>query len=645
VYCFRELVRQPPSSITTRTPATARGEKRVTNVERVTPRYRLSGEVGGVVRSYPLDTALTHIGRVRENEIVLPVRGVSRQHARLVLAPEGLLFEDLGSKNGTIVNGQRVQRTLLRPGDELALGPVTLRLELVPKGDAELAIKVGSGPDTTTAPRFADTTEVIEGGPGLALVESFLACVGTRPEPDLGRAIATVKQGVGARGACLFEATDGDAVVLATSGNLSDLPPGTLQQLAARPVRESRSGPTLQSADHAFAVLTGGAGERLGLVVWGDLPRGSELEQLLHILLVLADRFRPRPLQGIDAGPSRDAPLLAFPEHYFAGESPAMRSLYAQMRALVGGDLPVLLLGETGVGKDQLARILHASSPRRSGPYVAVNCAAIPAELLEAEMFGIGEKIATGVAARPGKFQLAARGTLFLDEIGDMPLELQAKLLRALQEKEIQPVGGAPVPVDIRVVAATNTDLDRRIAEGRFRRDLYYRVAGFVLRVPPLRERRDDIAALIENFLRAFSRQAKKAVRGITVKALAALVDYSWPGNIRELEHEIRRLVYLCPSGQAVESTMLSERITRPSGPGERAAEEVPLSLELETSLERLERRLIGEALARTGGNRTAAAKLLRVSRNGLAIKMERLGITEGAEGEGAEGGIPKLPL
>src|SRR6185503_8432581 len=180
-----------------------------------------------------------------------------------------------------------------------------------------------------------------------------------------------------------------------------------------------------------------------------------------------------------------EADSLVFAEGYIPGHAPAMQELYEQMRALLRGDVPVLFLGETGVGKEQLARALHASSARGAGPFMAVNCAAIPADLLEAEMFGIGKGVATGVAERRGKFQMAEGGTLLLDEIGDMPLELQAKLLRALQEKEVQPVGGAPVSVDIRVIAATNSDLQRRMEEGRFRRDLFFRIAGFTLHVPP----------------------------------------------------------------------------------------------------------------------------------------------------------------
>jgi transcriptional regulator with PAS, ATPase and Fis domain len=330
---------------------------------------------------------------------------------------------------------------------------------------------------------------------------------------------------------------------------------------------------------------------------------------------------------GLDeVAPARGpAHRLAFPEGYVPGHSPAIASLYAQMAPLVQGDLPVLVLGETGVGKECVARILHLSSARQAGPFVAINCAAIPADLLESELFGIGKGVATGVAERTGRFQLAEGGTLFLDEIGEMPPPLQTKLLRALQQKEVQPVGGAPTAVDIRVVAATNSDLQRRMEDGAFRRDLYYRVAGCALRVPPLRERREDLPGLVEAFVRTFGREAGKRVRGITVRTLRAIQEYDWPGNVRELEHEVRRLVSLCPEGQPLESGMLSPHILAP--PATAPAQEPSLGLSLEAHVERLERRLIREALERSGGNRSEAARLLGISRNGLALKMDRLGI------------------
>jgi transcriptional regulator with PAS, ATPase and Fis domain len=213
--------------------------------------------------------------------------------------------------------------------------------------------------------------------------------------------------------------------------------------------------------------------------------------------------------------------------------------------------------------------------------------------------------------------------TLFLDEIGEMPPALQAKLLRALQGKEIQPVGGVPVRVDVRVITATNSDLDARIEQGKFRRDLYYRVAGFVLRVPALRERREDIPGLVQALLCVFARETGKPVPAITAETLAALVAYSWPGNIRELEHEVRRLVYLRGEGEEVDCRLLSERILV----GDDTEVDPPSSLRLDANVDHLERRLIRAALARMGGKRAPAARLLGISRNGLAMKMERLGL------------------
>jgi two-component system response regulator AtoC len=302
-----------------------------------------------------------------------------------------------------------------------------------------------------------------------------------------------------------------------------------------------------------------------------------------------------------------------------------MHGLHEQMLPLFRGDAPVLLLGETGVGKDLVAQVLHASSGRAGGPFVAVNCAAIPSELMEAEMFGIGRGVATGVAERSGKFQLARGGTLFLDEIGEMPQALQAKLLRALQGQEIQPLGGAPVSFDTRVVAATNSDLELKMEQGQFRKDLYYRVAGFVLRVPPLRERRDDVPGLVEAFLEGFARDAGRPAPSITPEAMRALAAYPWPGNVRELQHEVRRLVYLCPDGEAIDCAVLPDHVLDPP-----MAEPVaPSSLRIQDHVDHLERRLIRAALARTGGNRSAAARLLDISRNGLTIKMMRLGLVE----------------
>jgi DNA-binding NtrC family response regulator len=591
--------------------------------------YRLRGEVGGAARSYSLRPGENWVGSMSGNAVVLPLRGVSRRHALLTLAPEGLTLEDMGSKNGTLVKGVRVQRTRLQAGDEIRVGPVTLRLEEVEPDDATLAIRVGSGEAPVAGLAEGDATATAVHDPGrisLGLLEGLITRVCDAPAPDLASVVALLARGLEARSACVFEVQKSEPVALATSGPVPDLAAhrGFAVLIRAAPGGAVRAASL--EGEVPMAVVTAGSGtERLGLVVAGELPfRRADVEVALRIVLGLVQRLRPRALAPPPTRPT-EPPGLAFPDGYVPGDSPSMRSVYAQMRPLVQGDLPVLLLGETGVGKEFLARILHDSSRRRGGPFVAINCAAIPADLLEAEMFGIGKGIATGVVERRGKFQMAEGGTLLLDEIGDMPLELHAKLLRALQEKEVQPVGGAPVPVDIRVIAATNSDLQRRMEEGRFRRDLYFRVAGFALSVPPLRERREDVPALVESFMRTFARETGKAVHGITVKALRALMEYAWPGNVRELEHEVRRLVYLCPAGQAIDSAMISPHVLAAAAPGG-PLETVLDSLDLPKNVDALERRLIREALEKAAGNRSHAARLLGISRNGLAIKMERLG-------------------
>jgi len=601
---------------------------------------RLRGEVGGVERRYPLSAKDMYLGSIGENDIVLPVRGVSRRHARVSSGPEGLTVEDLGSKNGVQVNGTLIQRTLLRTGDEIRLGPVVLRLEDVGPEDSELAIAVqpnsaSAAPGLPSGQTTAVHGDVGRGGAWLALIDDVLTRLSLCPEADLAGALGVLVKGLSAEGGCLVEWTgSAEPSVLCARGripeaSLDSRARGLLENVRGGEEGGCRADLATGEPELTCGVLSGrGGADALGIVLWGDFPGRGDSLPLLRTLLRLVDRFRPRPVHVPEKSASRSAGALVFPEGYVPGESPAILSLHGQMRPLVQGDLPVLILGETGVGKEYVARILHASSDRRDGPFVAINCAAIPGDLLEAEMFGIKKGIATGVTERPGRFQLAEGGTLFLDEVGDMPQGLQAKLLRALQEKEVQPVGGSPVAVNIRVITATNTNLREGLEAGRFRRDLYYRIAGYELRVPPLRERREDVSALTEGFLHVFAAEAGKTVRGITVKALRALVDYAWPGNIRELEHEVRRLAYLCPDGEAIDSTMLSEQILLSPGAsdsGEPRLDET--SLGLEPHLKRLEGRLIRQALDRAGGNRTQAAKLLGISRNGLAIKIERLGL------------------
>ena len=227
------------------------------------------------------------------------------------------------------------------------------------------------------------------------------------------------------------------------------------------------------------------------------------------------------------------------------GESLPLRKVFSQISQVAGADSTVLVLGETGTGKELVARAIHNASPRKKKPMVRINCAALPASLIESELFGHERGSFTGAMERRlGKFEQADGGTIFLDEIGEMPLELQAKLLRVLQEKEIERIGGRSfIHVDVRVIAATNRDLEKEVAEGRFRSDLFYRLNIFPITLPALRERREDIALLVSHFVSLYAGKTGKCIRGVKTSVVRALTEYGWPGNIRELQHLMERSV------------------------------------------------------------------------------------------------------
>jgi two-component system response regulator AtoC len=292
----------------------------------------------------------------------------------------------------------------------------------------------------------------------------------------------------------------------------------------------------------------------------------------------------------------------------------------------------VLVTGESGSGKEVIARAVHSQSPRRDQPFVAVNCGAIPENLLESELFGHAKGAFTGAnRAHRGLFAEANKGSLFLDEIAEMPVGLQVKLLRAIQEEEIRPVGeNKTQTIDVRVIAATSRDLDVEIAEGRFREDLFYRLNVVPLDVPPLRERRQDIPLLVDHFLSRFRDNLGKNVRGVSDTVLELLVGHSWPGNVRELENMIERAMILT-DGDTIEKTALPPAVLAGPSAGEtrsgQADEDEDFSLKRARQL--FEAQLIRRALGRTGGNRTHAAKLLEISHRALLYKLKDYGIRD----------------
>jgi DNA-binding NtrC family response regulator len=306
------------------------------------------------------------------------------------------------------------------------------------------------------------------------------------------------------------------------------------------------------------------------------------------------------------------------------GVSSAMRDVQKAIGLLADSDATVLLLGETGTGKEVVARSIHRHGGRSRAPFVPVNCAAIPSELLESLLFGHVRGAFTGaVSDRPGSFREAQGGTLFLDEIGDMDMAMQAKLLRALQEREVTPVGGRPVAIDVRVIAATHRDLIRAVREGRFREDLYYRLGVVPLPLPPLRERLADIIPLAEHFLALNAREG--SIKRLAADAAAVLLAHPWPGNVRELSNTVQRVAALVrrPVISAADLDFLRQVST------ERAAASKPvdwLAGKMPEVIDRVEKELIRRALEASGGNRARAAEQLGIRRQLLYQKMARLG-------------------
>jgi Nif-specific regulatory protein len=300
----------------------------------------------------------------------------------------------------------------------------------------------------------------------------------------------------------------------------------------------------------------------------------------------------------------------------FIGVSEKSAALRELALKVAQSSASILIFGESGTGKDLLAKIIHYESPRSGGPFVALNCAALPESLLESELFGIEEGVATGVTEREGKIESANGGTLLLDEIGDMSSPMQAKLLRVLQERELERVGGRKaIPVDIRVIAATNRDLTELIAKGKFRSDLLYRLNVISIQIPPLRERVEDIPVLAEHFLAQAKRRYDKEIERISKEALDKLCTFNWPGNVRELENEIERACALAPAREITVKD-LSEKLRT-------AAETVKVKT-IENAVESLEKRMITDALKESGGNKSLAAKRLGLSREGLRKKLAR---------------------
>ena len=357
------------------------------------------------------------------------------------------------------------------------------------------------------------------------------------------------------------------------------------------------------------APVRDGRGKEIGsLVLYRDVSKEIEAEQMrAEVLRLRTELETTSSFTGI------------------VGSSPGMQRVYALMKQVAEGEIAVLIRGESGTGKELIAKSIHLNSPRKQGPFVALNCAAIPEALIESELFGHERGAFTGAAERRiGAFERANGGTILLDEIGDMPYGLQGKLLRVLQEREIQRVGGtAPIPVDIRVMTATNKDIELLVEKGEFRQDLFYRVAAFPIEIPPLRERREDIPLLARHFLDKHADRADKSISGIATAALRLLLQYDWPGNVRELENAIERAVLL-ETDAVLQSSSLPLQLSPAVADGNDHS-----TLEAVLPLVEVERRALAHALEVADNNVTQAAQALGINRATLHRKLKRFNLSK----------------
>jgi DNA-binding NtrC family response regulator len=525
------------------------------------------------------------LGRGERCDVVLPDPEVSRQHVALYLEAGRCRLQDLTGK-GTLVAGQRLTEGELLDGADLALGQWRAVFRASGGGDASAAMtdvgartELTEGPPGATEPRLPAQVRVRTGTQESTLrlqTEAFTA------GKDAGNDLVLTQRFVSGRHLKVTRANNNRFLV-------SD--------------QRSTNGTWLGPV-RVFEAE----------VPFGTTLRVGEAELVLE-----------------PAGAASDGKAAPGAALGIFGNDPSVRGLLELIARVAPSTAAVAVLGESGTGKELVARAVHTQSNRAHGPFIPVNCAAISRELIESELFGHEKGAFTGAAvARKGAFEEADGGTLFLDEIGELPLDLQAKLLRALESGEIKRVGAArPLTVDARIVAATNRDLLALAREGKFREDLYYRLCVIPLALPPLRSRRADVRVLAEHFVKAFSPRGQ-AVQ-LSPAALAALEGYSWPGNIRELRNVIHRALLL-RRGPVIDVGDLSfdARPDKPGAGGD-GTEFVP-GMTLEALLARYERQVVEGALKRFGNNRERVARELGVARSTLFKRLKEWGLTQGDE-------------
>lgn len=593
----------------------------------VTFRLVLEG-APGEERRYTLTGRDAIVGRAEQGDVVIPDETVSGRHGILRANAAGYTYTDLGSRNGSALQrGNAPLRALspaetvqLEAGDVLLLGasdsPVKIRVET-----AQAPFAAAPSIDRTVV-ASSPLVDLLHEPPTGVVHLAAQAIAAETPEALAEAALRFLETVLGAPSA---------AVRLMGPGFVTQLgavPPGDLEATARRRPEVARLEVDDVQAVVAPLIARGtfhgylAAWSRQGLGRTDVLEIGAPMVALA--VSALAVRTAQEAALAQDDQPTDGDPI---------GSAPRFRQAVDLATRLAPSDVPLLLVGETGSGKEVLAKLVHRHSGRADGPFVAINCGAIPPTLLESELFGHVTGAFTGAGRdHAGVFEQADGGTLFLDELGEMPLAMQAGILRAIENGEIRRVGDTRArKVDVRLVSATHRDLPKAVEAGAFRADLLYRLDAARIAIPPLRERGEDVILLAHYLLGLEARKTKKRVLGFSPEAILALSAYPFPGNVRELRNEVARAVALTQAGAHVLASAFSEKLTQRAptlteGPGQPRT--------LKAAVEMAERHAVELALTRAEGNVTQAAKELGLSRPGLYKVMERLGLRSGGDGE-----------
>ena len=599
------------------------------------------------------------LGRSSDADVQLSDRAVSRKHCTLEGGADGYRVIDLDSVHGTAVNGERIRERSLQHLDRLSIGgsqfvfvaegrdwsPLTTAVDLADgeRGDSDaytLKLDDVLGVMTIGRPEFDEASRKAR---DLRILLRVTTAINSLKDPTVlqQRLLELSLEAVPARrSALVLVGADGQVTAtLAHAATVSDGPVRLSRTIVERVLNERVSvmendvsnSDALADAESVVELAIGSVlcvpllvVDRLLGAMYLDAAESRAVFDSGHLELAtaiaavaavaLSNAWRTEWLEAENSKLRADLNL----DHDMIGDSDAMQGVLGMVARVAPRDSTVLIRGESGTGKELVARAVHGNSPRRDKPFVAINCAAMPDNLLESELFGHEKGAFTGAGERKkGKIELADHGTLFLDEIGELKPGLQAKLLRVLQERELERVGGArPIKIDIRLVAATNRDLEQEVAAGNFRQDLFYRLNVIALNVPALRDRRADIPALAQHFADRFGASCGRGRLQISERAMAALSEYDWPGNVRELENAIERATVL-GSGQALGRDDLPEALLeRTATTATAAAAEAPSKFH--DAVNAAKKDVIRRAFHAAGGSYTEAAKILDVHPNSL---------------------------